>query len=348
MKKRLSALVLALLLALSACGVASAAEEKVLNVFTWASYFDYDTILAPFTAQTGIRVNYDYFDSNEEMLIKLQAVNAGTYDVVLASDYILDIARKEDLLQKLDKQKLPNWQNLSPVYLGQFYDPDSEYAMPYAAGTPLIVYDPAYVDFPITGYASLWDERLADSIVVMDDARNIIGITLKIMGQSFNVTDEAILGEAGEKLMALKKNIRALDYNTPHMLMISGEAIVGYLFTPQVLLALAERHDLEVVYPEEGMGFGIDCCVVPKNAPHPENAHVFLNFLMEPEIGAQIAQVQLYQNCNKAAEEFLSDEYKANPALYIPSEVLGDAEFIQDVGDAQLLYNDIWTRFKQR
>lgn len=348
MKKRLLSLLMVLSLCLSVFVMPAAAEEeKVLNVFTWATYFDQDTVLAPFTAETGIKVNYDYFDSNEEMLMKLEAVNAGTYDVVLASDYILDIARKQGLMMELDKEKLSNWENINPGHLNQFFDPESKYCMPYTAGTPLLVYDPAYVDIEITGYESLWDESLEDSLVVVDDARNIIGITLKTMGESFNTTDPEILAAAEEKLAGLKKNIRVLDYNAPHNAMISGEAIVGYMFSSQVMTALYERPDLEVVYPEEGMGFGIDACFIPANAPHPDNAHAFLNFLMRPEIGAVIAEKQMYQCCNIAAEEFLSEEYKNNPALYIPAEVLGTTEFIQDVGEATALYSDIWTRFKQ-
>lgn len=346
--KKLLALVLSLLLAVSAFGAAAyAEEEKVLNVFTWALYFDYDTLLAPFAEETGIQINYDYFDSNEEMLMKLEAVDAGTYDVVLASDYILDIARKEGLLLELDKAKLSNWENLNPAFLGQFYDPDDQYCMPYVAGTPLLIYDPEYVDFPITGYESLWDERLEDSVVLMDDARNVIGITLKTMGESFNTTDADTLAAAEEKLMQLKKNIRALDYNAPYASMISGEAIVGYMFNQQVLYTLQERPELEVVYPQEGLGFGIDCCVIPKNAPHPDNAHTFLNFLMRPENGAAIAEAQLMLSCNEAAEPYLSEEFKQNPVLNIPSELLENAEFIQDVGETQSLYMDIWTRFKQ-
>ena len=145
------------------------------------------------------------------------------------------------------------------------------------------------------------------------------------------MTDKAVLDAAEEKLMQLKKNIRALDYNAPYATMISGEATVGYMFTQHVLYTLQERPDMVVVYPEEGMGFGIDCCVIPANAPHPDNAHLFLNFLLRPEIGAQIAQVQLMQNCNKAADALLGDDFKNNPVLYIPDEVLGDAEFIEDV-----------------
>ncbi|MCL1965268.1 MAG: spermidine/putrescine ABC transporter substrate-binding protein [Firmicutes bacterium] len=343
--KRMLPLLLALLLILPA--FAHAQEEKVLNILTWADYVNGPMILEPFERETGIRVNYNYFDSNEEMLIKLQADKAGSYDIVLASDYIIDIARNEGLLLSLDKSLLSNWENIDPVFQCQFYDPENEYTVPYVAGTPLIIYDPAYVTIPITGYNSLWDESLKDSLVIMDDARNVIGITLKAMGYSFNVTDPGELAAAEEKLKGLKPNIRLLDYSTPHQAMISGEATIGYMFTPGVVWALAERPDLMVAYPEEGMGFGIDSLFIPANAPHPQNAHAFLNFLLRPEIAVNIAEQQAYINCNRAADPLLSAEFKSNPALYIPAEILGKTEFIQDVGDAQLLYNDIWTRFKQ-
>ena len=319
----------------------------MLNIFTWADYIDGPSILTPFEEETGIRINYSYFDSNEEMLIKLQADKAGSYDIILASDYVINIARNEGLMLPLDKALLTNWDNIDPVFQGQFYDPENLYTVPYVAGTPLIIYDPAYVTIPVTGYNSLWDESLADSIVIMDDARNVIGITLKSMGESFNTIDPDILAQAEEKLLALKPNIRLLDYNTPHQAMISGEATIGYMFTPGIVWALEERPDLVVVYPQEGMGFGIDSLFIPANAPHPGNAHAFLNFLLRPEIAVNIAEFQAYINCNRAAEPLLSEEYKSNPALYIPTEILGETEFIQDVGDAQLLFNDIWTRFKQ-
>ncbi len=345
--KRMLPILLALMLLLSACAPAGAEEEKVLNILTWADYINGDEILSPFTAETGIKINYDYFDSNEEMLIKLQAVQGGTYDIVLASDYIIDITRKLGLLLPLDKSKLTNWDNLDPRFLNQFYDENSEYTVPYVAGTPLILYDPALVDIEITGYESLWDPSLKDSVTVMDDGRNIIGITLKTLRKSFNETDPEVLKAAEEKLMLLKPNIRVLDYNTTHQVMISGEASVGYMFTPAIIWALQDRPDLQVVYPKEGMGYGIDNLFIPVKAPHPDNAHQFLNFLLRPEIGATIAQSQWYMNCNKAAEPLLSEEYVQTMEKIFDFSKLGDTEFIQDVGDAQLIFNDIWTRFKQ-
>ena len=342
-ERRLLALLLALLLAVLPLfgGCAKKEDDKVLNIFTWANYFPAD-ILEEFTEQTGIQINYSTFESNEEMLMKLQAAKGGDYDIVLASDYIIDIARKEGLLAELDKEQIPNFANIDPQFQGKFYDEQDQYTVPYAAGIPAIIYDPAAVGFEITGYEDLWDPSLADSVVLMDDARNVIGLTLKSMGKSLNETDPDVLAQAAEKLMSLKPNIRALDYSTPYNLMLSGETTVGYMFTSQVVTVLNERPDFKVVYPKEGMGFGIDSCFVPVEAPHKENAFAFLDFILDGERSARISEQTLYINCVAAAEPYLT-----NDALKLPQGALESAEFMQDVGDATAIYDQIWTEFKQ-
>ena len=345
MRKIKRMLALVMVLSLFALPSAMAEEEKVLNLLTWDGYIDAECI-AGFTEETGVKVNFLPMAGNDEMLLKLQQNGGNEYDVVVASDYALNILRKAGLIQKLDKASLTNYGNLDPAYLSQFYDLENEYVVPYTAGTPLIVYDPAIVTVDIQGYADLWDPSLADSIAIMDDARNVIGITLKTLGYSFNVTDPAILAQAKEKLMGLYPNIRVFDYDNAYTAVISGEATVGYMFSNQVYWALAERPDLKVVYPKEGMGFGIDGAVIPSNAPHPGNANLFLNYLLRADVAAHNAEAQLYMNPNKAANELLSPEYLNNPALYIPSETLGETEFIQDVGDMETTYQEIYNEFK--
>lgn len=314
-------------------------EEKVLNLFTWATYFP-DDILNEFTGQTGIKINYSTFESNEEMLMKLES--GGEYDLVLASDYIIDIARGQDLIAKLDKEKIPNFKNINPAFQSKYYDETNEYTVPYSAGIPLIIYNPEMTDVEVKGYADLWNPAFQDSVVVMDDARNVIGLTLKTMGKGLNETDPAALEAAKEKLLTLKPNIRSLDYSTPYNLMIGGETAVGYMFTSQIITALNEKPDLKVVFPEEGLGFGIDSCFIPAKAPHPDNAAAFLDFILEGKRSAHITDQIFYISCNSAATEFL-----ANQALVIPDEAIENAEFIQDVGETTQLYNDIWTAFKQ-
>lgn len=328
------------------CGE-KASNENELNVLTWDGYIPED-VLAEFQETTGIKVNLSNFNTNEEMLSKLEATNGGQYDVVIGSDYIIDIARNKGLLAELDTAKIPNFQNIDPAFQSQYYDPQNTYTVPYGPGTPLIIYDPEAVDVEIKGYNDLWDLSLKNSIVMMDDARNVIGITLKSMGESMNETDPEILEQAKEKLFQLKPNIYKLDYNNPYDAIISGEASVAYMFTPQVLLAQQARPELEVVYPEEGMGFGIDAWFVPLNAPHMDNAHTFLNYILDAEVGARISEQILYICPNQAAQAYLSEEFKSNKVLYIPSEVLGETEFIKDVGEATTLYDNIWTAFKQQ
>lgn len=349
MKKIISALIVMTLTvpALTSCTGVKTQQERTLNVLTWDGYIPED-VIEGFEKKTGIKMNFSNFNDNEEMLSKLSASDNAEYDVVIASDYMIDIAAKKGLIAELDKSKIPNYKNINDVFLNQYYDSENKYTVPYAAGTPLIVYDPSKVDIEIKGYEDLWNPTLENKIVLLDDARNIIGITLKTLGYSFNETDETKLNEAKEKLFKLKKNIHHLDYNNPYESIISGEVDVAYIFTPQVALAIDARPELKIVYPEEGMGFGIDSWFIPSSAKNTDEAHEFLNYILEPEVGASIAEQILYMCINKVSDEYLSEDFTSNPALYIPSDILGTPEFIQDVGDATAVYDKIWTEFKQQ
>ena len=270
-----------LLVLLTLCAAASAEtvnanDEAVLNIFTWEGYIDYETVIKPFEEETGIKVNYATFASNEEMYEKLSAAKGGDYDIVLASDYMLNTTRLAGLMQKFDPEIVTNYGNLYESFTHQFFDPDNEYVVPYVSGIPLIVYDPSVVDIEIKGFNDLWDPSLTDSLGLIDDARVTIGMVLLSMEQSMNTTDDAILAEAAEKLDALKENIHVLEYENLHNYLVSGDIAVAYTFTPFVALALDANPDLKVVWPEEGLGFGIDGCFIPVNAPHAKNANLFL------------------------------------------------------------------------
>lgn len=347
--KKLWALLLALVM-ISACAVAETVNQKdeaVLNIFSWEGYIDYSTVIKPFEEETGIKVNYATFASNEEMYEKLSAVNGGDYDIILASDYMLNTTREAGLMQKFDPEIVTNYGNLNPGFTHQFFDPDNEYVVPYVSGIPLIVYDPSAVDIEIKGFADLWDASLKDSIGLIDDARVTIGMVLLSMGQSMNTTDEAVLAEAAEKLAALKENIHVLEYENLHNYLVSGDVAVAYTFTPFVALALDANPDLKVVWPEEGLGFGIDGCFIPVNAPHALNANRFLEFLLRPEIAAVCAEWQYYCTPNAAALDALSDAYKARPEFMGLFDRMDDAEFVLNLAPAdEQKFQDIWTTFK--
>ena len=343
MKKIIAALLAAaLLLACSALSLAE--EENLLNIFTWEDYIDADT-LAGFTGETGIKVNFATFASNEEMLLKLEANGGSEYDIVVASDYIISAARKEGLLRPLDRAKLTGWDNLNPDYLDQYFDPGNVYSIPYAVGSPMIIYDPATVEGEITRFADLWDEQFADSLWLIDDARVTLGQVLHTLGYSYNTTDEGELGEAAEKLNALKPNVRVLDYDMSYNYLTSGEAKAAYIFTPFVVLTLMEDPSLVAVYPGDGIGFGIDSLVIPANAPHPENAHLFLDYCLRPEVAAHVAEYQLYINPNRAADALIDPAIAEMSPFHIPEDLLATAEYVEDLGEDESLFQDIWTAF---
>ena len=323
---------------------ALAEEEKVLNIFTWEGYFDEHT-LGMFEEETGIEVNYSVFASNEEMLLKLRSGNEGDYDLILASDYAISALRKEGELLPLDKSLLTNWDNLNPEYLDQYFDPENVYSMPYTAGAPVIVYDPEQVEGEITSFADLWDAQFEDGLWIVDDARVMIGETLKMLGYSYNTTDEAQIQQAYEKLCALKKNVRVLNYDFDYYLS-SGEVKAAYVFTPYAVLNCMENPNLKCVFPSEGIGFGIDSIAIPADAQHPQNAHEFINFYLRDDIAAHVAMWQGYLNPNAAADALIDPDFAAMDCFQIPEDLLATKEYVEDLGEGESAYQDVWTNFK--
>ena len=213
MKKKVFAVILA---AAAICGSLSPvyAADSELVLYTWEGMFPQE-VLDGFEEETGCKIVYSNFDTDETMLEKVSMAKGGDYDVVIADDYILEKIVEEGLATKLDKDKISNWGNINPLYQGQFYDAKDEYTVPYGAGIPLIVYDPEEVDIDIKGYSDLWDPSLEDSIALIGNYRVINGITLLTMGKSMNEEDVDTIAEAGEKLVELAPNVRMIqDDNT--------------------------------------------------------------------------------------------------------------------------------------
>lgn len=342
MKKRVLAILLCSIMAgslLSGCGGEKEENNKELVLYTWEGLFPQE-VLDDFEKEKGIRIINSNFDSNETILEKVQQSDGKDYDVVIGDDYIIEQVVKNGLAKELDKSKLSNYGNINPLYQGQFYDPDNKYTIPHGAGIPLIVYDPEQVDFEITGYEDLWNSKLEDKIATIASYRAVEGMVLLTMGKSMNEEDPTVIKEAGEKLVSLAPNIRMIqDTNTQNAL-LNGEASVAILYTSQVIAALQENPDLKVVYPKEGLGFGIMNFFIPKNAPDTEEAYEFLNYILEPEVAAKCFDFVGYYCTNKAADDLV------NPDLVVPDSVT-KGEIIQNVStEAEEVYNQNWTEFK--
>lgn len=324
-------------------------EEKVLNLFTWANYVP-DDVVSKFESETGIKVNYSNFSTNEEMLAKLQAVNGSQYDVIICSDYIIEVMGKqtEVLMQPINKDNIANYKNTDPAYLGQYYDKENKYSIPYTLGAQMIVYNTDKIKKDIKGIKDLWDTSLKESVVLLDDPRSVIGMALTKLGYDINETDKAKLDEAKKELVKLKPNLKVFDADTPHNSLISEDTTIGVMWGSQASAAVKGNSKLKIVYPEEGMQFGEDSLVIPVKAPHQKNAETFINFMLDGENSNMATTATEYISTNTAAKEFMSQEYLNNKAVFVPSEEFSKAKHLSDVGDATKEYDLIWSEFKQQ
>lgn len=341
--KKLLAAILALALALTALAGCAGKKNETFTLYTWEGMFPQE-VLDGFTKETGIAINYANFDTDENMLARLEAAQGGDYDLVIADDYIIETVIAEGLAQKLDTSKLSGWGNINPVYQGQFFDPTNEYTVPYGAGVQTIVYNPAVVTKEIKGYADLWDESLRDNVAVIGNYRVVNGMALKILNASYNTENTVLIEDAGKKLLELAPNIRLIKNDNLQDDLLSGEVGAAVMYTSQVTMAMLQNPDLKVVYPTEGVGFGIMGCFIPSKAPNGEAAHKFLDYILRPEVAAQCFEYMGYYCTNKAAEGNINEAYRG--FLTLPEGITG-GEMIQTVSaEAEEAHNKIWTEFR--
>ena len=344
-------LVIALLVtSLVGCGNDTSTGEQI-NLMTWGGDFIPREVINEFEEETGIKINYKEVTSNEDMQSLLEA-NPDQYDLAVVTDYMVDILRRNGSLEVLDKEKLPNYSNINPVYQGNYYDENDEYSIPYAISTSLLLVNPEAVEElgaePITGYKDLWQEELKDNVVIVDWSVEVIGVVLKALGYEYNETDPEIVAEAREKLFDLADNIVRFETNTPEDSLINGEAVAGFMYSNQAVKGQAADSKFEPVFPEEGMPIFIDSFVMSKESPNKDNTYKFLDFILRPEIAAKIADITNFTTANKAADEFLSDEYRNNPMLNIPDEVAENTSFYINVAAVSEEYDHIYSEFKMK
>lgn len=345
--KKVFAVVLALAIfaAVFSASAFAADDKGTLNIYTWAEMFDPD-VLADFEKETGYKINYVNFDLDETMLAKLESANGGDYDVIIADDYIIETVIAEGLAQKLDKEKLPNFGNINPLYQGQFYDPADEYTVPYGAGVQTIVYNPALVDLDVKGYKDLWDAAFEDNVAITANYRVMIGMALKVLGYSYNTNDMKELEEAADLFYKLAPNIRLIKDDFVQDDLLSGEVSAAVMYTSQVTMAKLADPDLRVVYPEEGIGFGIMGMFIPSKAPNAEAAYAFIDYILRPEVSAKSYEYLGYYCTNKEADALISEDFQE--FLVLPEEInMEEMEMIGNISaEAAEKQAEIWTEFK--
>lgn len=334
--------------ALSGCG-SSKSENGEVIVYNWGEYIDPE-VLELFEEETGIKVVYDEFETNETMYPKIEA-GASQYDLVCPSDYMIDKMIQNGLLAELNFDNIPN----AKQYIGNEYyeqsrefDPENKYSIPYCWGTVGILYNKTMVSEPITSWDVLWDSQYENNILMQDSVRDAFMVALKRNGNSMNSTDDDELTAAKDALIEQKPLVQAYVIDQVRDKMIGNEAAIGVIYSGEAIYTQRENPDLVYVIPEEGTNLWIDSWVMLKDAPNKENAEKFLDFLCRPEIALMNFEYITYSTPNTGAREMIEDEAIKNSPIAFPDlSQYNNIETFQYLGeefDEKL--NELWKQVK--
>lgn len=320
--------------------------KNTLTIYNWGDYIDED-LIKQFEKETGIKVVYETFDSNEAMLTKIK--QGGTsYDVAVPSEYTIEKMIDEDLLIPLDHSKLPNLKNIDERFLDLSFDPENKYSVPYFWGTVGIVYNHKMVgDMKFNSWNDLWNPKLKNNLLLVDGAREVIGMGLNSLGYSLNDTNKSHLLEAKAKLDKLTPNIKAIVGDEIKMLMANNEAAAALVWSGDASEMMAENEDLDYVVPEEGSNLWFDNMVIPKTAKNIDGAYKFINFMLDAKVAAQNTEYVCYSTPNKAALKYMPEEMVNDERFYPSPELTEKLEVYENLGKRNLAYyNELFLKFK--
>lgn len=321
-------------------------NADTLTIYNWGDYIDPD-LIKQFEQETGYKVNYETFDSNEAMFTKIR--QGGTaYDITIPSEYMIQKMREENMLIPLDYTKISGMENIDPRFKNLDFDPNNQYSIPYFWGTLGIVYNDKFVnEQDIAHWSDLWRPELKDNIMLIDGAREILGLSLNRLGYSLNSKDDAQLKQAAQTLNQLTDNVKAIVADEIKMYMINEESAVAVTFSGEAAEMLEENAHLHYVIPEEGSNLWFDNIVIPKTAKNMDGAYAFINFMLRPENAAQNATYIGYSTPNQQAKALLPESITSDPQFYPDDTTIAHLEVYENLGTTYLeTYNDLFLEFK--
>lgn len=327
-------------LLLSACSVG----KEELNIYSWADNFDQE-VLESFEKKYDVKINYQQFASNEELYAKLKA-GGSNYDVIQPSDYMVKLMIQQGLLEKLDKDKMPNLSNIAPEFTNQEFDPKGEYSVVYTGGLTGIAYNPEYVKEEIDSWEDLWNPKYKGHVTLLNDNREVFGMGLIKNGYSNSSLNEDELLTAFKDLKTITPNLLAFDTDTVKQKFITEDAWIGQVWSGDAAYIQKELSNIKWVVPKEGSSRWADTFAIPKGAKQKELAEKFINYMYDPKVSAKNYESIGYTDPNTKAQQYHSEEYKKNPFINVTTEETNRTNWIKDVGDLTELYDKYWTELK--
>jgi len=340
--KRIAILVTAGLAAVLAGCTSSSEPPNEINLFAWSEYVP-QSVIDGFTKETGITVNYETYASNEEMLAKLMS-GAQRYDLIQPSEYTVEALIREGKLREVDWSKVPNATNIGAQFTGMRHDPDNKYSLPWMAGTVGIVVNTEKVTDEVKGYGDVFQEKYSRRIVVLDDPREIVSWALATLGKGPNDVTPETLAAVKPILAEWLPLVQVYDSDSPKTALLNGDVDLGVVWSGEAALLYAENPKFKYVLPAEGAHMFVDSLAIPIDAPNPEGALAFMNYILRPEVSQLISEDFPYTNPNLEARKRLSPEELNNPASYPPGNP--KLETFGDIGDRAVEIDKLVTDLK--
>jgi len=320
----------------------------VVNVHNWGEYID-ESIFRLFEQETGIRVNYSTFETNEA-LYSLMRRGGANIDVIIPSDYMIARMIEEDMLAELDFSNIPNFYLIDERYKGLGYDPDDKYSVAYMTGTLGVIYNSSKISDDISSWGALFDDNYSGQILMFDNPRDAFGITLKYLGYSLNTVDEEEIYEAFSLLDRQRPILQAYVMDQIFDKLESGEAWIGPYYAGDFLVMVENNPDLRFARPTEGTNYFVDAMCIPKNAANKTNAEIFIDFMTRTDIALMNMEYIMYASANSEAAELFADELDPEQyaVMFASYDVLANSEVYAHLPRHILeLYDELWVELKR-
>jgi len=318
-------------------------QPKELNLFAWSEYVP-QSVIEGFQKDTGIKVNYETYASNEEMLAKLVS-GATKYDLIQPSEYTIEALANEKQLKEVDWSKVPNFKNIAPEYKNMPHDPQQKFTVPWMVGTVGIVVNTEKIPAgEVKGYKDVFQDKHKGRIVVLDDPREIVTWAMSTQGISANDVTPENLDKVKPLLQQWLPLVKVYDSDSPKTALLNGDVDLGVVWSGEAALLYNEDKKFEYVLPVEGAHLFIDSLAIPANAPNPEAAYAFMNYILRPEVSKLISADFPYTNPNLEARKQLTPEQLANPASYPPGNP--KLETFRDIGERAVPIDKLVTDLK--
>lgn len=329
----------------SAAKIASTGEEPKLNFYNWDTYIG-ETTLQDFKGASGVDVSMSLFATNDELFAKLRAGNPG-FDVIVPSNDFVERMAQSDMIVPLDKAQIPNFKNVDPAFADVAYDPQRKYSMPYTWLVLGIGYRKSKVNPAPDSWKVLFDsDQYKGKIALLSEAGDLFRLYGKYLGKSVNELTATDIKIIEAMMIKQKPFVKAFHEDNGQDLLIKGEVDLVLEYNGDIAQKMLEDPDIDFVVPKEGSQLNSDSLCIPKDAPHPKNAHAFINYLLDGEVGKGITETIQYPTPNAKTKELMGEEYAQNKVIFPPSDIIAKSEYAKFRADVQPLYEEAFTRVR--